>query len=103
MKFRLRLIVLTGMMLLCITNVHAQTSRLHGRVVDSRTGEPIAKATVSIRDRKIEARTADDGEFELTDVAPGEIELYVTTVGDAPVRKKVDVSASTTIDIELTL
>lgn len=56
---------------------HAQTTRLHGKVLDSRTGEPIAKATVSIRERKVETRTADNGEFELADVEAGRIELYV--------------------------
>ena len=54
---------------------HAQTTSVRGKVLDSRTGEPIAKATVSIRERKIETRTSDNGEFELTGVMPGEIEL----------------------------
>jgi hypothetical protein len=84
-------------------NADAQSAKIHGKVVDSRTMEPIAKATVSIRDRKIETRTGDDGEFELADVAPGEIELYVTTVGYALVRKKIDVSASTPVEVEVLL
>jgi hypothetical protein len=58
---------------------------------------------VSIRDRKLETRTGDNGEFELRDVAPGEVELYVTTVGYALVRKNLDVSESTPIELEILL
>src|SRR5436853_4728350 len=76
-------VVLIASMYLCSANLHAQGASIHGKVLDSRTSEPIAKATVSIRDRKIETRTAATGEFELTDIEPGEMELYVTTVGYA--------------------
>ena len=58
-----------------------QNVRLHGTVRDSRTNEPIAKALVSIRDLKIQATTDNSGEFEIAEVPPGEVELYVTTVG----------------------
>src|SRR5438128_11308610 len=100
---RLVPLVLIVSMFLSSSNVHAQAARIHGKVLDSRTSEPIAKATVSIRDRKIERRTADNGEFELTDIEPGEIELYVTTVGYALVRKKIDVSPATPVEIEILL
>jgi len=96
-------VVLIASMYLCSANLHAQAARIHGKVLDSRTSEPIAKATVSIRDRKIETRTADNGEFELTDIEPGEIELYVTTVGYALLRKKIDVSPATPVEIEILL
>ena len=85
------------------TSAQAQTTNPHGKVVDSRTGEPIAKATVSIRERKIETRTNDNGEFELTEVAPGEIEVYVTTVGYSLVRKKIEVAAGTPVELEILL
>src|SRR5690242_11201254 len=64
---------------------------LHGRVLDSKTGEPIAKATVAIRDQALETRTNDNGEFELTEVPAGEIELQVTTVGYGLVRRKLEI------------
>src|SRR5262245_4458040 len=80
-----------------------QTSSIRGKVLDSRTLEPIAKATVSIRDRRIETHTAANGEFSLPDVAPGEIELYVTTVGYALARKRLTVTESTPIDVEILL
>jgi len=80
-----------------------QTAGVRGRVLDSRTLEPIAKATVSIRDHKIETRTTANGEFELSGVPPGEIELYVTTVGYAVIRKKLDVGLSTAVEVEILL
>ena len=96
-------VVLIASMYLCSANLHAQGASIHGKVLDSRTSEPIAKATVSIRDRKIETRTAATGEFELTDIEPGEMELYVTTVGYALVRKKIDISPATPVEIEILL
>src|SRR5262245_20927188 len=80
-----------------------QTASIRGRVLDSRTLEPIEKALVSIRDRRIEIRTGANGEFELREAPAGEIELYVTTVGYALVRKKLDVAPSAALDVEILL
>jgi hypothetical protein len=82
---------------------HAQMTTIRGKVIDSRTNEPIAKATVSIRDRKIETQTGSNGEFELGNIAPGEVELYVTTVGYALVRKKIDLLPSVATELEILL
>jgi CarboxypepD_reg-like domain/TonB-dependent Receptor Plug Domain len=75
---------------------------LHGRVLDSRTGEPVAKATVAIRELNVETRTNDSGEFDLAEVPPGEIELQVTTVGYSLVRRKIDVGDAP-IELEILL
>jgi len=84
-------------------NAQGQAVRIHGKVLDSRTSEPIEKATVSIRDRKFETRTSSSGEFELAEVAPGEIEIYVTTVGYALVRRKIEVLPSIPVELEILL
>src|SRR5215471_18809042 len=97
------LVGLCASIFLLTTNAGAQAAKIHGKVFDSRTAEPIAKATVSIRERKLEARTANDGGFELTDIVPGEVEIYVTTVGYALVRKKIDVAPSTDVELEVLL
>jgi hypothetical protein len=75
---------------------------LHGRVLDSRTGEPIAKAAVSIRELNVETRTNDNGEFELANVPPGQIELHVTTVGYSLLRRKLEIGDSP-IELEILL
>ena len=85
-------------------NIYArQNVRLHGTVRDSRTNEPIAKALVSIRDLKIQATTDNSGEFEIADVPPGEVELYVTTVGYTLIRRKIAVQPGTPVEIEIFL
>jgi len=91
------------LVLLFATGAEAQTTKIHGKVMDSRTGEPIQKATVSIRERKIETRTDAGGVFDIEEVTPGEIELYVTTVGYALVRKRMEVLPSTPIELEILL
>jgi hypothetical protein len=84
--------------------IHArQNVRFHGKVRDSRTNEPIAKALVSIRDLKIETTTDENGEFEIADVPPGEVELYVTTVGYSLIRRKIAVQPETPVEIEIFL
>src|SRR5262245_9243106 len=54
---------------------------LQGRVVDARTGEPIAKAVVTVKDQASKAVTDAGGRFALADVRAGEVEVVVTTVG----------------------
>jgi CarboxypepD_reg-like domain len=92
--------------LLCLVTsgiANAQTATLHGRVLDSRTGEPIARVTVSIREQKLETRTNSNGEFELTGIQAGEVEVHVTTVGYSLIRKKLDTQASTQTELEILL
>jgi hypothetical protein len=100
----MRALVSVLSLLLAIVPAFAkQAVRFHGRVLDSRTNEPIAKALVSIRDRKVATITNEDGEFEILDVQPGAVELYVTTVGYSLVRKNIDVTAGTPVEIEILL
>jgi outer membrane cobalamin receptor len=66
---------------------------LRGRVVDAQTGEPIAKALVSIRDRKVEAVTDAGGRFSLASLPPGDAEIMVATVGYGLARRTVRASA----------
>lgn len=62
---------------------------LRGRVVDAQTGEPIAKALVSIRDRKVEGVTDASGRFSLAGLPPGDTEVAVATVGYGLARRTV--------------
>jgi len=97
-------LALTFVLLSASADLYArQNVRFRGRVLDSRTNEPIAKALVSIRERKIETTTNDLGEFEIAEVQPGEVELYVTTVGYGVIRKKIDVTPGTPVEIEILL
>ena len=65
---------------------------VRGRVVDAQTGEPIAKATVSIPASKTDAATDGAGVFALPGVPRGDVEIVVTTIGYGIARKTVRVA-----------
>jgi hypothetical protein len=86
---------------------HAQTPKptgtITGRVVDLQTGEAIAKAAVSIGGQANTATTGDDGRFTLTGVPAGTLELRVFTVGYGLLKKRVELAAGATLDLDLRL
>jgi TonB dependent receptor/CarboxypepD_reg-like domain/TonB-dependent Receptor Plug Domain len=73
---------------------------VRGRVVDARTGEPLAKALVSIRRLEIESVTDAKGLFVLENVPAGAAEISVTTV-DYGVEKKAIVVGPDLGDVEI--
>jgi len=91
----LLLFLFTGL-LTAQTTVH-----LRGKVVDFKTGEAIAKALVSIRDQKLQAVTDDTGRFDLAGIEPGEVELYVSTVGYGLLKEKMQIPAGADMEVEL--
>ncbi len=60
-----------------------------GRVVDAKTGEPISKVKVIVVGSQQSTTTNENGNFTLQNLEPGEIELYVTTVGYGLVKREV--------------
>jgi TonB dependent receptor/Carboxypeptidase regulatory-like domain/TonB-dependent Receptor Plug Domain len=68
---------------------------LRGRVIDALSGEPIAKALVSIRTPKTDAITDSSGRFVLSGIPAGAAEIAVTTVGYGPARRTVQAGADT--------
>lgn len=78
-------------------NTHFQTSTpsqkrlvtLHGRVVDSHTGEPIAKVRVIANGTDQSTTTDDNGSFTLENLPAGQIDLYITTISYGLVKKTI--------------
>jgi len=66
---------------------------LRGRVIDFKTGEPIAKALVSIKSQNLRAVTDENGRFELPNVSPGEADLYVSTIDYGLLKQRIQVQA----------
>ena len=64
---------------------------LRGRVTDFKTGEPIAKALVSIHGQDRRALTDEIGRFEIPNVSPGEVELYVSTIDYGLLKQRIQV------------
>lgn len=81
----------------------AHSVTLRGRVLDLKTGEPIAKALVSIRDRNLETATDAQGRFELAGVPPGDSDLYVSTVDYGLLKQPIHVDAAGNAELELLL
>src|SRR4051812_39743364 len=76
---------------------------IHGKVTDPRTGEGIAKALVSIRERSLQTITDENGSFIFPTVAPGDIELYVSTVGYQLLKNKLVVAGDRDVDLDIDL
>src|SRR6266480_5174558 len=62
---------------------------LNGRVVDARTGEPMAKVKVIANGSDQSATTDDKGTFTIENVPVGPVDLYITTVSYGLVKKTI--------------
>jgi hypothetical protein len=76
---------------------------VRGKVLEFKTREAIARALVSIREQGIEAMTTSDGTFELANVRPGTVEVSITTVGYGLSRKRIELAAGSTVELEFLL
>ncbi len=76
---------------------------LRGKVIDFKTGEAIAKALVAIRSQQLQAITDENGKFEVQNVLPGRVDLYVSTVGYGLLKQTIEVQAGVENNVELLL
>lgn len=66
--------------------------KLRGRVVDARTGEPMAKVRVIASGVEKVTTTDAKGEFTLEDLSTGQLDLYITTVSYGLVKKTINLT-----------
>jgi len=78
-------------------------TNLHGRVVDARTGEPIAKVRVIVSGTDLSTTTDDNGEFTFDDLPPGQVDLYITTITFGLVRKTITLAETNNPVFEIAL
>jgi TonB-linked SusC/RagA family outer membrane protein len=80
-----------------------QAGSITGRVLERGTGRPIPDATVSIVGSGIGARTNEAGEFRLSGVAPGTLQVRATRIGYAAGQQNLTVpdGGSATADFQL--
>ena len=64
-------------------------AKLHGSVVDARSGERLAKVKVVVSGTELSTTTDENGEFTIDNVPTGQIDLYITTVNYGLVKKVV--------------
>ena len=78
-------------------------ANLHGRVVDARTAEPIAKVRVIVSGTDLTTTTDDNGEFTFDNVPAGQIDLYITTITFGLVKKTITIAESNNPVFEIAL
>jgi outer membrane cobalamin receptor len=78
-------------------------AKLHGRIIDSKTGEAISKVKIIVIGLQISVTSDDAGNFVLSNVTAGDIELYISTVGYGLIKKKVTIAEGEdkTLDVAL--
>jgi hypothetical protein len=81
----------------------ANTTSLNGRVVDARTGEPVSKVKIIVNDSAQSATTNERGNFSVSNLPSGEVELTLTTVGYGLVKQTVTLDAGVANMVEIAL
>jgi hypothetical protein len=76
---------------------------IHGKVIDLKSGEPIAKAMVAIRSQHLQTVTSPTGEFQIGNVLPGRADLYVSAVGFELLKRTLEIQPGVANDVDLLL
>jgi len=76
---------------------------LHGRVVDAQSGEPVAKVRINVVGSPQSITTDENGAFTFQNLPPGELSLYVTTVGYGLLKKVITIQAGENTEVEIAL
>src|SRR6266436_2313851 len=92
-----------SMAIVCAQQPQNRLVMLRGRVVDAHSGEPVAKVKIVVSGSPQNATTDEAGAFTLTDVSPGELNLYITTVGYGLVKKTITVKEADTAQVLIAL
>jgi TonB-dependent receptor len=80
MKYSMRNLFLPVALLLISSFLYAQTGTISGTVTDSKTGEAIIGANVSIQGTQVGGATDLDGKFTIANVKPGAYSLAVSFI-----------------------
>src|SRR5437870_3115507 len=92
-----------SMTIVCAQQPQNRPVTLHGRVVDARSGEPVAKVKIVVSGSPQNTITDEIGAFTLTDVPSGELSLSITTVGYGLVKKSITVKETDTAEVLIVL
>ncbi len=83
---------------------HSNLGGIEGKVVDAATGKPIVGVNVFLESPARVTKTAEDGRFVFSDLAPGSYTLMASLAGYFPTRVKdvlVKSDSITYIDLQL--
>src|SRR5687768_15060853 len=83
--------LILGVLLLLPATVHAQTGSIVGRVVATRTAQPLAGVAVEIEGTRLGAVTDGDGRYRIVNVPPGAPTVVARRIGYSLERQTVTV------------
>src|SRR4051812_29559962 len=80
-----------------------QAGEIHGRVVSTSDGEPLALVQIRVVDTELQASTDDDGKFQIASVPPGSYVLQAAAVGFRLATQDFTIAAGESKKIDLLL
>lgn len=95
-------VLLLFLLLVQVTAWAQNTGRINGKVNDDK-GQPMAGATVTLRETNASAATDNAGMFSFANVRTGRVTLIVSFVGYADAAQTVNVSSSGQTDVKISL
>ena len=95
--------VLGGLLLAVLGWAPAAAQSIRGTVTDSTDQRPLEGAIVSVIGTNKRTATRANGEYTLTDVAPGTIAIRVQMIGYAPGVKRLALAAGDEVTLDFTL
>jgi len=89
--------------LIVFSVIMAQTGNISGTIVEEVTGRPLAGVNILVKNTFIGTASNSEGEFELSGLAPGDYDLFISMIGYRKIRRQVAVRPGETIELNLTL
>ena len=100
--FKINLLKIFLITFLCLSSSFSfgQTASLKGRVTDSQTGNPVSGAVVFISYNSM-AYTGNDGDFSITGLKEGNIEIKISRIGYRLLTMKINVTGDVEKNLSL--
>lgn len=91
------------LVLLSAIAVHAQTGEVKGKVLDSKTLEPLPFSNIFINNTTLGVAADQNGNYTLTNIPIGSNEIVFSFVGYQSYQKKIQIKAGETIQLDIRL
>ncbi len=100
-----KIAMIIGIILISVANIFAGTTgKIHGRITESETGEPLPGISVNIIGTNLGAASDYEGNYFILNVPPGKYKLVAAGLGYKELKKEgfwVNADKSTKVDFEM--
>jgi len=103
MKISTKSLILATVFLFLATSLFAQSGRIRGVVRDQETEEPLPGANIIIQGTNMGDATDINGEYVITNVAPGTYTIVASYIGYQKAQKEVGVQVNRTTTLDFAL